>query len=66
MPVTEALRQAAARLQPVSATPRLDAELLMAHALGISREALLLRGGPGVPEAFAGLVARRAAGEPVA
>ena len=32
-----------ARLAAVSETPRLDAELLMAHALGVSREELLLR-----------------------
>ncbi len=66
MPVTDAVRIAAARLQPVSATPRLDAELLMAHALGIGREELLLGGDRAVPETFAGLLARRAGGEPVA
>ena len=32
-----ALRAAAARLEPVSGTPRLDAELLLAHVLGLSR-----------------------------
>ena len=38
-----ALRQLARRpARPGSDTPRLDAELLMAHALGIEREALLL------------------------
>ena len=66
-PLNAALAAAAARLAPASATPRLDAELLLAHALGITREALLLgRGGDGVPEGFAALVARRAAGEPLA
>ncbi|WP_174278908.1 peptide chain release factor N(5)-glutamine methyltransferase [Sphingomonas bacterium] len=50
-----------------SATPRLDAELLMAHALSITREALLLgRLDDPVPPAFAVLVERRAAHEPVA
>ncbi|WBO22344.1 peptide chain release factor N(5)-glutamine methyltransferase [Sphingomonas abietis] len=61
-----AIGEAAARL-PDSDTPRLDAELLMAHALGIEREALLLGGlDRPVPEGFAPLVARRAAGEPLA
>jgi release factor glutamine methyltransferase len=36
------LRQASARLGGVSDTPRLDAELLLAHALGIPRNDLLL------------------------
>ena len=40
------LADAARRLAGVSDTPRLDAELLMAHALGISRERLLLSGAP--------------------
>jgi release factor glutamine methyltransferase len=39
----------------------------MAHALGLEREAMLLRGMDGeTPPAFEALVARRAAGEPVA
>src|SRR3546814_16698648 len=40
--ICAALAPAAARLADVSGTPRLDAELLMAHALGVSRERLLL------------------------
>jgi release factor glutamine methyltransferase len=62
-----ALAAAASRLAPYSGTPRLDAELLMAHALGISREELLLHhlDGPS-PPAFAPLLTRREAGEPVA
>jgi release factor glutamine methyltransferase len=62
-----AIRRAAARLAPGSDTPRLDAELLMAHALGIERDMLLLGGldGP-VPDRFEVLVDRRAAGEPLA
>ena len=62
-----ALAGAAASLAEISDTPRLDAELLMAHALGFSREALLIAGldGP-APAAFAGLVARRLRHEPVA
>ena len=58
---------AAARRFAFSTTPRLDAELLMAHALGITRETLLLgRMGDPVPPAFAVLVDRRAAHEPIA
>jgi release factor glutamine methyltransferase len=66
MTVREALAAAAARLAQ-SETPRLDAELLMAHALGVSREDLLLdRLGAEAPAAFELLVARRMAHEPVA
>lgn len=55
------------RLAATSDTERLDAEVLMAHALGCSRSSLLLsRMGDGVPDAFAALVERRAAHEPVA
>jgi release factor glutamine methyltransferase len=65
--VAEALREAAARLGAVSDTARLDAELLMAEALGVSRSELLLRRtGEGVPGAFAALVERRLRHEPVA
>ncbi|MDQ2878179.1 MAG: peptide chain release factor N(5)-glutamine methyltransferase [Pseudomonadota bacterium] len=50
-----------------SDTARLDAELLMAHALGVTRAALLLgRLDDPVPEAFAALVARRERHEPIA
>ena len=62
----EALNRAAARLAKVSDSPRLDAELLLAHAAGIGRDALLLRGLAAVPAAFDALVERRAAQEPVA
>jgi release factor glutamine methyltransferase len=40
----EAIRAAAARLAETSETPRLDAELLMAAALGVTREAMILGG----------------------
>ncbi len=65
--VAAALREAAVRLAATSDTGRLDAELLMAHALGVSRSELLLRHmeRPAHP-AFAGLVKRRARHEPVA
>jgi release factor glutamine methyltransferase len=65
--IRTALREAAAALAATSATPRLDAELLMAHALGIGRDILLLgRLDDPVPDGFAALLARRADGEPVA
>jgi len=67
MTVREALAAAAARLAPASDTPRLDAELLMAHALGTGREAMLLeRGGDLVPAGFEPLVERRLGREPIA
>jgi release factor glutamine methyltransferase len=65
--VREVLTGATARLTEVSDTPRLDAELLMTHALGIERETLLLsRMDEPVPAAFAPLLQRRLAHEPVA
>jgi len=63
--LSAALSAAAARFA-FSATPRLDAELLLAHALGIERQALLLDPDRVVPPTFAALVERRAAHEPVA
>jgi len=67
MKLREALADAARRLTATSETPRLDAELLMAHALGVSREELLLRhlNNPAPPN-FEELLARREQGEPVA
>jgi release factor glutamine methyltransferase len=54
-------------LAPVSDTPRLDAELLMAHALGIERGQMLLSGlGGAAPAVFEALVERRLASEPIA
>ncbi|HWH17310.1 MAG TPA: peptide chain release factor N(5)-glutamine methyltransferase [Allosphingosinicella sp.] len=67
MKLHEALSAAEQRLGQGSDTPRLDAELLMAHALGVEREKLLLSGLYGeTPAAFDALIERRAAGEPVA
>ncbi len=65
--VGPALVTSARALAPVSDTPRLDAELLMAHALGVSREEMLLRhmDAP-VPAAFGALLQRRLAHEPIA
>lgn len=63
--IRSALAEAAARIP--SATPRLDAELLMAHAAGVSHQDLLLKHlGDAVPDGFAGLVERRIGHEPVA
>jgi len=63
----DALASATTRLTPTSDTPRLDAELLLAHALGIPRDRLLLDPrAHSVPDTYAPLIERRAAGEPVA
>jgi len=67
MKIREYLADATRRLAPVSATPRLDAELLMAHALETERETLLLSHlGAEAPPDFGPMLARREAGEPVA
>jgi release factor glutamine methyltransferase len=65
-----ALRDATARLQAASDTPRLDAELLLAEVLGGGRERLILDRDlplePADADRFAGLLARRQAREPIA
>lgn len=62
-----AIRAAADQLSDVSDTPRLDAELLLSHALGIERGALLLDPERyAVPDSFDALIARRRTHEPVA
>ncbi|WP_336979497.1 peptide chain release factor N(5)-glutamine methyltransferase [Altererythrobacter fulvus] len=67
IPIAQAIREAALRLESTSDTARLDAEVLMAHALGVTRSDLLLRHmRDAAPENFAPLVERRAAQEPVA
>lgn len=57
-------------LRQAAAIERVDAEWLLAHALGRSRSWLFAHGGdpvsPDVADAFSGLLARRQAGEPVA
>ena len=70
MTIADAIRAAAERLCATSDTARLDAELLMAHVLGVSRSQLLLlrmrdEAAPHAP-GFDRLVERRAAHEPVA
>ena len=67
MRVRHALTRASQRLAQTSETARLDAELLMAKALGVEREVLLLfRLDEDAPAAFEPLLRRREAGEPVA
>lgn len=65
--VAAAIREAAERLAATSDTFRLDAEVLMAHALGVSRSRMLLSHMPdAVPDRFHMLVDRRMMCEPVA
>lgn len=65
--IPDALRAATVQLAVSSDTARLDAELLMAHALGLSRGDMLLRQRDlTVPDSFATLLARRLDGEPIA
>ena len=65
--LARALARATGQLSYTSNTPRLDAELLMAAALGISRDKLLLDPHDLVmPAQFLELVDRRQTGEPVA
>jgi release factor glutamine methyltransferase len=67
--IADVLREATTRLA-ASDTPRLDAELLLAHALGASRERLVIDSRAELEPAqlarFDALVARRAEHEPVA
>ncbi len=68
--IGEALLQAKERLSPGSSSPRLDAEVLLAHVLGLSRAALLTRStealGDDERHSFDSLVERRSYGEPIA
>jgi len=65
--VRAALARAAAILSASSESPRLDAELLMAHVLGVERGLMLLgKQDEPAPAGFDILVARRRAHEPVA
>ncbi len=66
-PIFRALADAARQLEESSDTARLDSELLMAEALHIDRDRLLLSPPDRkVPERFWDMVKRRGAGEPVA
>ena len=65
--IARALSRATQQLSSTSDTPRLDAELLMAAALGVGRDRLILDSPRGeAPPAFFDFVERRRAGEPVA
>ena len=67
MTVREALRAAEARLARAGVdTPRLDAELLLAHALGVTRTQLFAAPEDEAPAGFEPLLARREAREPLA
>jgi release factor glutamine methyltransferase len=66
-PIARALDDATRQLSPTSDTARLDSELLMAEALHIDRDRLLLAPPDRkVPERFWNMVKRRTEGEPVA
>ncbi len=69
--VSALVREAAARLAASGAgSPRLDAELLLAHVLDVDRTGIIAHPdapvGPGASAQFAADVARRERGEPVA
>jgi release factor glutamine methyltransferase len=65
--IDRALADAARQLQPSSDTPRLDSELLMAEALHIDRDRLILSPPDRqVPKRFWDMLERRKDGEPVA
>ena len=66
-PVIRAVDEAARQLSGTSDTARLDAELLMAEALGIDRDRLILHPPEwDPPKRFWTMIDRRKAGEPVA
>ena len=65
--ITRALGRATNELGDISDTPRLDAELLMAEALHIDRDKLILSPPQrDAPERFFEMVERRKLGEPIA
>jgi release factor glutamine methyltransferase len=65
--IPRALSRATNELDASSDTPRLDAELLMAEALNIDRDRLILAPpGGDAPQRFFDMIERRKAGEPVA
>jgi release factor glutamine methyltransferase len=68
VPISAVLRDATRRLAAAGCdTPRLDAEVLLAFALGVGRERLVLDGDRDIdPVEFDRLLARRTAREPVA
>ena len=68
--IAEILHKAARSLKAASESPRLDAELLLAKTLGLSRSGLMARGNDAVARereaAFTTLIEQRSAGAPVA
>ncbi len=65
--IRKTLTEAAQSLAAITDTARLDAELLMAHAMGVTREAMLLGDlTANTPAAFAAVLMRRMAREPLA
>lgn len=68
--IEDALRRAAARIEGHSDSPRLDAEVLLAKILGVTRAGLIARSAQRLQErdeaAFDAMVARRISGTPVA
>ena len=67
MTVGEALRLAEQRLEEAGVdTPRVDAELLLAHVLGTSRTGVHERRDQDVPDEFDALLERRRQREPLA
>jgi release factor glutamine methyltransferase len=68
--IDAALRAATSRLALASSTPRLDADVLLAHVLGLTRTHVLSSSDRSLSEAeqaaFEAVIARRAALEPIA
>ena len=68
--IKEAVRQAREALACTSESPQLDAEVLLAHLLGVDRVYLIAHGDDSLPESishsYTTWIARRASGEPVA
>ncbi len=67
MSINDALQSATQKLSLTSDSPRLDAELLMAYALGMERADMLLRRDElRLPELYEAFVERRLRNEPIA
>lgn len=65
--LADRIAQAARELALVTETPRLDAEILLAHALGLTRSGLLTRLQDNLePEGYGPLIQRRLTAEPIA
>ena len=68
MTLGDCLKGTTRRLVPVSDQPRIEAEILIGHALGLSRSALIARDRDAIewPEQAEALLRRREQGEPLA